>query len=432
MVAVPIMHVYILQYDMGKGKKGIHSIEYSGQTLVLMFEAQAAASRYAKKLKATGFPRPSIERIERLECENFCRDSGFLPTFVPVGFVPKTQEDRLLVEPPKTNLLKEKNHAPKSIKSLLIPRPINMKMVKNMTFLIISLISGLMALSIEYKLSGLMDVRINRDHDLLSNPLSTAAFVILVTILFIWKGQGINIQSDSVSPLSITKTQCRNFNHKSFFKNVLIETTHLLLLPLALFFFIQFYTCVLAILIGIVFIAICLVGVLMIKLGLNLYGVLHFIDSIPFFNSITQPVISRFLTRYTFILGTALAMSDIMYLAAIRVQILFPKGYAFICQILYNCKHDSENHSLHRIDTIIESLHKDIKSNEEEYKQNKKLDDAVPKKRTTIYYSDGGVNVSSSGYDNKYSRRMKFLAQTMEFDREVLYAYTKAKELLLF
>jgi hypothetical protein len=54
-----VMHVYILLIEPGKINEGIHSIEISDRTEVLMFEAKGAASRYANKLKATGFPRLS-------------------------------------------------------------------------------------------------------------------------------------------------------------------------------------------------------------------------------------------------------------------------------------------------------------------------------------------------------------------------------------
>ena len=141
-------------------------------------------------------------------------------------------------------------------------------------------------------------------------------------------------------------------------------------------------------------------------------------------------VFQRFVARYTFFLGIALAISDIMYLVAIRTQILFPKGYAHVCQLLYQVKHDSENWNPQRIISTINAIQKDIQSNGAEFQQNKVLDAAIPKNRTFTYYADGSVNQSSSGYNNKYARRMEFLTQKMKFDREVLDAYKMTKELL--
>ena len=418
------MHVYILLLESGKINKGIHSIEISDRTEVLMFEAKGAASRYANKLKATGFPRLSVTRIDRIECETFCRDSGFLPKFIPVGFVPITEDDRLLVVPPTRNLAKVDDYRRKPFKGLFKYRPINIKKFKNLTLLVIILIASCLALFLEYKFTGLIEVRENGDHVLISHPISLASFVILATTLFVRKGQGINIQTDSFSPLSVTKTQCRDYYRKSVFANVLKSITGLLLAPFALLAFIQIYSLTLSLFIGIIFIVVCLIGAVLLQLGYNSSGIFQFVDSIP------MTVFQRFVARYTFFLGIALAISDIMYLAAIRTQILLPKGYAHVCQLLYQVKHDSENWNPQRIISSIDAINKDIQSNEVEFQQNKVLDAAIPKKRTTIYYSDGGVNQSSSGYNNKYARRMEFLTQKMNFDREVLDAYKKTKELL--
>jgi len=312
----------------------------------------------------------------------------------------------------------------KLFKGLFKYRPINIKKIKNLTLLIIILIASCLALFLEYKFTGLIDVRENGDHVLISNPISLASFVILATTLFVRKGQGINIQTDSFSPLSVTKTQCRDYYRKSLFGNVLKSITGLLLAPFALLAFIQIYSLTLALFIGIIFIVVCLIVALLLQLGYNFSGIFQFVDSIP------MTVFQRFVARYTFFLGIALAISDIMYLAAIRTQILLPKGYAHVCQLLYQVKHDSENWNPQRIISTINAIHKDIQSNEVEFQQNKVLDAAIPKKRTTIYYSDGGVNQSSSGYNNKYARRMEFLTQKMNYDREVLDAYKKTKELL--
>ncbi len=55
------MHVHVLLYDAGKDTEGIHSLEISGKTIVLMFENKDDAERYAGLLEAQDFPMPTIE-----------------------------------------------------------------------------------------------------------------------------------------------------------------------------------------------------------------------------------------------------------------------------------------------------------------------------------------------------------------------------------
>ena len=97
------MRVYVLLYDSGQENEGIHSLELAGQVVVLMFENIDDANRYAGLLEAQDFPNPSIEGLDREEIEAFCRESGYEARFVEAGFVPKTDEDRLLLSPPERN-----------------------------------------------------------------------------------------------------------------------------------------------------------------------------------------------------------------------------------------------------------------------------------------------------------------------------------------
>ncbi|MGC6483570.1 MAG: DUF3110 domain-containing protein [Synechococcus sp.] len=97
------MLVHVLLYDAGQDSEGIHSLELSGSTVVLMFENPDDAERYAGLLEAQDFPVPSIEAIDREEIEIFCRQAGYEPRLVDSGFVPKTDEERLLLAPPSAN-----------------------------------------------------------------------------------------------------------------------------------------------------------------------------------------------------------------------------------------------------------------------------------------------------------------------------------------
>ena len=97
------MRVFVLLYDAGKDNEGIHSLELAGKTAVLMFENADDAERYAGLLEAQDFPLPTVEEIGRDEIEDFCRQAGYEARIVEVGFMTKTDEERLLFAPPESN-----------------------------------------------------------------------------------------------------------------------------------------------------------------------------------------------------------------------------------------------------------------------------------------------------------------------------------------
>lgn len=98
------MPVHVLLFDAGSDDEGIHSIEVGGRTVVLLFEDADDAERYAGLLEAQDFPLPTVERIQREDVELFCAQAGYEARFVPAGFLPKSEEDRLLIAPPPQNL----------------------------------------------------------------------------------------------------------------------------------------------------------------------------------------------------------------------------------------------------------------------------------------------------------------------------------------
>ena len=97
------MLVHVLLYDAGQDSEGIHSLELSGQTVVLMFENRDDADRYAGLLEAQDFPTPTVEALDREEIELFCREAGYEARFVSDGFVPKSDDERLMLAPPSAN-----------------------------------------------------------------------------------------------------------------------------------------------------------------------------------------------------------------------------------------------------------------------------------------------------------------------------------------
>ncbi len=98
------MLVHVLLYESGTDDEGIHSLELDGNTVILMFEDIDDAQRYCGLLEAQDFPTPSVEILTREDIELFCIESGYECRFVEKGFVPKTEEERLLITPPQANL----------------------------------------------------------------------------------------------------------------------------------------------------------------------------------------------------------------------------------------------------------------------------------------------------------------------------------------
>lgn len=98
------MPVHVLLFDAGSDSEGIHSLEVSGRTVVLLFEDRDDAERYAGLLEAQDFPMPTVDTIDREEMEHFCSQAGYEVRFVPAGFLPQSAEDRLMIAPPEQNL----------------------------------------------------------------------------------------------------------------------------------------------------------------------------------------------------------------------------------------------------------------------------------------------------------------------------------------
>ena len=98
------MLVNVLLYKVRNEEEGIHSIDIKGKTIVLMFEDADDAERYCGLLEAQDFPKPSVEKIDQEEINLFCSQAGYEARLVVKGFLPKTEEDRLLISPPQKNL----------------------------------------------------------------------------------------------------------------------------------------------------------------------------------------------------------------------------------------------------------------------------------------------------------------------------------------
>ena len=75
------MPVHVLLFDAGSDSEGIHSLEVSGRTVVLLFEDRDDAERYAGLLEAQDFPLPTVDAIDREEMERFCSQATHAGSF---------------------------------------------------------------------------------------------------------------------------------------------------------------------------------------------------------------------------------------------------------------------------------------------------------------------------------------------------------------
>jgi hypothetical protein len=97
------MRVFVLLFNARTENEGIHTLKMGDRNIVLMFESEDDATSYALLLEAQDFPTPAVESIEQEEVEEFCQSAGYEGQFVPKGFVPQSEADRLLMSPPETN-----------------------------------------------------------------------------------------------------------------------------------------------------------------------------------------------------------------------------------------------------------------------------------------------------------------------------------------
>lgn len=91
------MRVYVLLFNANSENQGIHSLRMGDRDIVLMFENQDDAARFALMLEAQDFPEPTVEEIDAEEIEAFCADAGYEARHIPKGE---------LITPPDTTVEK--------------------------------------------------------------------------------------------------------------------------------------------------------------------------------------------------------------------------------------------------------------------------------------------------------------------------------------
>jgi Protein of unknown function (DUF3110) len=89
------MSVFVLLFNARTDNEGIYSTQVGDRNVILMFEQEDDAVRYADQLEAEDFPKPTVEGIDPEEIEEFCQDSDY-------DFILVTSE--MLVTPPSLSI----------------------------------------------------------------------------------------------------------------------------------------------------------------------------------------------------------------------------------------------------------------------------------------------------------------------------------------
>ncbi|MBE9029707.1 DUF3110 domain-containing protein [filamentous cyanobacterium LEGE 11480] len=98
------MQIFVLLVNANTANEGIHSINIGERDIILMFEEEDDALRYALLLEAQDFPAEiSVEGIEQQEIEDFCESAGYSYYFIAKDFRPSNDFERMLLVPPERN-----------------------------------------------------------------------------------------------------------------------------------------------------------------------------------------------------------------------------------------------------------------------------------------------------------------------------------------
>ncbi|MBU6229920.1 MAG: DUF3110 domain-containing protein [Cyanobacteria bacterium REEB459] len=79
------MVVYVLLFNARTDNEGIHTLKIDHEDVVLMFETEDDATRFALMLEAQDFPEATVEAIAQSDIEEFCQAAGYHCKVVPEG-----------------------------------------------------------------------------------------------------------------------------------------------------------------------------------------------------------------------------------------------------------------------------------------------------------------------------------------------------------
>lgn len=89
------MVVYVLLFNARTENEGIHTLKVDDQDVVLMFENEDDATRFAVMLEAQDFPEAAVEAIDQADIEEFCASAGYDCKIVPEGSLAIPPEGRV-------------------------------------------------------------------------------------------------------------------------------------------------------------------------------------------------------------------------------------------------------------------------------------------------------------------------------------------------
>ncbi len=90
------MVVYVLLFNARTDNEGIHTLRVDdNEDIVLMFENEDDATRFALLLEAQDFPEATVEGMEQDEIEAFCESAGYGCKIVPEGSLAIPPENRV-------------------------------------------------------------------------------------------------------------------------------------------------------------------------------------------------------------------------------------------------------------------------------------------------------------------------------------------------
>ncbi len=87
--------VYVLLFNARTENEGIHTLNVDGQDVVLMFEHEDDATRFALMLEAQDFPKAAVEGMDQAEIEEFCESAGYGHRLVSEGSLAMPPEQNL-------------------------------------------------------------------------------------------------------------------------------------------------------------------------------------------------------------------------------------------------------------------------------------------------------------------------------------------------
>ncbi len=87
------MQVWVLLYNARTDNEGIYTLQIESNNIIVAFEQEDDAIRYAGMLEAQDFLTLTVEIIDKQELEEFCEDAKYDLNIVPT--------DALLVPPEK-------------------------------------------------------------------------------------------------------------------------------------------------------------------------------------------------------------------------------------------------------------------------------------------------------------------------------------------